>query len=191
MKTQSCVVLFKVRTGQWPTTARLRSGSCLTALLLVATSCKSSNVEPDAAPTAASASVPVGSSLEVQPTVESNLVVESTVSEATLTVESTVSEGTLTVDYSTVRDSREMLATLNLIDSGGEPVGFFVTPDDEGSFGRYFRRSVETSEYAVPFGALTAPTGVFDVSSVPPGRYRLCVALVGSEETVCTQFVNP
>ena len=106
-----------------------------------------------------------------------------------LQVPSEVVGGSLVVDYSTLNETRSMMATLAPVGAGGI-VGLFVTPDADGSVGQ-FSSSDEERELMVPMGELSGASGTFDISDVPAGSYELCADLVGDSMRVCTTFTAP
>lgn len=105
-------------------------------------------------------------------------------------VPSEMIDGLLVVDYSSVDGTRSMMATLAPV-GVAEPVGMFVTANDDGAIGQFFPYSDEETEVAVPMGELSGATGTFDLGDVAAGSYELCSKLVGGSGLACTTFTNP
>ena len=95
-----------------------------------------------------------------------------------LQIPSKIVDGLLVVDYSSLEETRSMMATLATV-GAGEPVGMFVTANDDGAIGQFFAYSDGETEVAVPMGELSGATDTFDLGGVATGSYELCSELVG------------
>ena len=107
-----------------------------------------------------------------------------------LEVPSEMIDGLLVVDYLSIDETRSMVATLAPV-GVAEPVGIFVTANDDGAIGQFFPYSDEETEVAVPMGELSGATGTFDLGDITAGSYELCSKLVGGSVLACTTFTNP
>ena len=107
-----------------------------------------------------------------------------------LQVPSEIVDGLLVVDYSSLDETRSMMATLAPV-GVGEPVGMFVTANDDGAIGRFFPYSDGGTEVAVPTGELSGATDAFDLEGVATGSYEPCSELVGGSMLACTTFMTP